>query len=179
MWSQDTFTRALNFAARAHGNQRMLGSDLPYVVHLSCVAVEVLAACTVDPEADADLAAACALLHDCIEDAGVTYEEVKALFGERVADGVLALTKDESLPKAVRMEDSLARIRNQPREISMVKLADRVTNLEPPLPPGTLEERGAYLAESRQIQECLRGTSPLLERRLEEKIAAYGVHCHV
>src|SRR5262245_14439881 len=116
MWSQDKYKRALDFAAKAHGAQRMMGSGLPYVVHLFTVAMETLAACIADPKADADLAATCALLHDCIEDAGVTYEEVKFLFGERVADGVLALTKDESLPQAVRMEDSLARIRKQPRE---------------------------------------------------------------
>jgi (p)ppGpp synthase/HD superfamily hydrolase len=42
-----------------------------------------------------------------------------------------ATTERESLPKAERMRDSLARIVRAPREIAMVKLAERITNLEP------------------------------------------------
>lgn len=177
MWNQDTYKRALDFAAKAHGDQKVPGSGFPYVVHLSKVAMETLAACVVEPDVDADLAVTCALLHDCIEDAGVTYEQMEAHFGARVADGVRALTKDESLPKSARMEDSLSRIRQQPREIWMVKLADRITNLEPPPSHWTLEKRRAYLAEATQILERLRGASALLERRLAEKMAAYEAHC--
>ena len=177
MWSQDTYKRALDFAARAHGEQKVPGNGFPYVVHLAKVAMEVLAACVADSTAGADLAVTCALLHDTIEDAGVTRDALQAEFGPRVAAGVAALTKDEALPKAARMADSLERIRAQPREVWMVKLADRITNLEPPPPHWSLEKRRAYLAEARHIHQRLQDASPFLAQRLAEKMAAYEAFC--
>lgn len=177
MWDQDLFKRALDFAARAHGAQQVQGSGLPYVVHVAKVATEVLAAAARDPRADCDLALACALLHDTLEDAGVTHDALRAEFGAAVADGVRALTKDAALPKAERMSDSLARIRGQPREVWMVKLADRITNLEPPPRAWSAEKRRAYLAEARLILDALRGASAPLEGRLASKIVEYEAHC--
>jgi hypothetical protein len=58
-----------------------------------------------------------------------------------------------------------------------VKLADRITNLEPPPPDWTLAKRQAYREEARQILEALRGCSPALEERLRAKIEAYQRHC--
>lgn len=177
MWSQDLYKRALDFAARAHGSQKVPGSGFPYVVHVTKVAMEAMAACVDDPTADINLALACALLHDSMEDAGVTAARLSAEFGLAVAEGVRALTKDESVPKEARMADALERIRRQPREVWIVKLADRITNLEPPPPDWTLEKRRKYLAEAQLILRTLRGGSPLLEARMAEKIAAYEAHC--
>ncbi len=174
IFSQEVYKRALDFAAEAHGDQRVPGSGLPYVVHLSKVAMETIAACAADPVLDADLAIPCALLHDTIEDAGVSVESIEAAFGPRVAAGVSALTKDEALEKSARMTDSLARIRAQPREVWAVKLADRITNLEPPPHHWTHDKRRRYREEARQIRDTLRGASALLEARIEEKIAAYA-----
>ena len=53
-------------------------------------------------------------------------------FGKDVADGVLALTKNENLPKEDRMRDSLERLLKQPKQVQIVKLADRITNLQAP-----------------------------------------------
>ena len=66
MFSQDLFKRALDFAAAAHGDQRVPGTGHPYVTHLAKVAMETIAACEADPKLDADLAIPCALLHDAI-----------------------------------------------------------------------------------------------------------------
>jgi hypothetical protein len=41
-WNQDEFKRALDFAARAHGEQKVPGSGFPYLVHLTKVATENL-----------------------------------------------------------------------------------------------------------------------------------------
>lgn len=55
-------------------------------------------------------------------------------FGVEVVDGVQALTKDVGLPKSDQMADSLKRM-NQSAERSLaVKMADRITNLQPPPP---------------------------------------------
>lgn len=176
LWNQDLFKRALDFAAHAHGDQKVPGTGAPYVVHVTKVASEVLWASQTDAF-DVDLALACALLHDTIEDAGVTHHALEREFGAPVALGVLALSKDEALPKAERMLDSLRRVRAEPRAVWVVKLADRVTNLEPPPPEWSLDKRRAYLEEARGILVALRGASPALEARLTEKAAAYEVHC--
>ena len=86
MRSQEAYKAAIDFAARAHGDQRVPGSGAPYVVHLAKVAMEVSAACAEDPSLDADLAISCALLHDTIEDAGVTREELCLLYTSDAAD---------------------------------------------------------------------------------------------
>jgi len=44
-------------------------------------------------------AAQVALLHDTIEDTATTYDEIKEIFSEKIADAVLALSKDSNLPK--------------------------------------------------------------------------------
>jgi (p)ppGpp synthase/HD superfamily hydrolase len=177
MWSQDAYKRAIDFAARAHGDQRVPGSGHPYVVHLGKVAMEVMTACAADPSLDADLAISCALLHDTIEDAGVTRAQIEAELGAAVAEGVAALTKNASLEKSRQMSDSLARIRARPREVWAVKLADRITNLEPPPPHWSAEKRRAYREEARLILDQLRGASALLEQRIEEKIRDYARWC--
>lgn len=171
MWDPDLYKRALDFAAAAHQDQKVPGSGFPYVVHLTKVAAEVMRACTA--QHDASLAVACALLHDSIEDAGVTKPQVEAAFGPKVADGVDALTKRESVPKEHRMRDSLDRIRAQPFEVAMVKLADRITNLEPAPPHWSAEKRAAYRAEASVILEALEGRCPPLEQRLAQKISEY------
>jgi (p)ppGpp synthase/HD superfamily hydrolase len=175
-WDQDLYKRALDFAAAAHGDQKVPGSGAPYVVHLTKVAAEVLWASQTDAF-DVDLAMVCALLHDTMEDAGVSRQALERDFGEAVAGGVQALTKDEALPKEARMDDSLRRIRAEPAAIWAVKLADRITSLEPPPPHWSPDKRRAYLAEASRILGALRGASPALEARLESKASDYRRHC--
>ena len=71
--------RALDFAAERHGGQARKGTDVPYVSHLLHVAGFVL-----EHGGDVDQAMA-ALLHDVIEDCGVTAAELESHFGPRVA----------------------------------------------------------------------------------------------
>lgn len=177
MWDQDQFKAALDFAARAHGPQAVPGSGFPYVVHVVKVATEVLQACTVEPGHDVALAMVVALLHDTVEDCGTSRDELKRTFGEKVARGVLALSKDDRLAKADRMADSLQRIGWESPEIAMVKLGDRITNLEPPPPHWPAEKRRAYLAEARAIHAALGSASPYLAARLAQKMEAYAAFC--
>ncbi len=108
-----------------------------------------------------------------IEDTNTTFEQIKSEFGEDIANGVLALTKNDSLPKEVRMSDSLRRILEQPSEIWMVKLADRITNLQPPPQHWTQEKIIRYREEAIVIHEALKETSPFLASRLAGKIEGY------
>lgn len=174
MWSQDRYTAAARFAAAAHAGQTVPGTDLPYLLHVSLVAMEVGAALRAEPGHDEDLAIQCALLHDTIEDTAVTHAQLAAAFGPPVAGGVLALSKDEALPKDQRMPDSLRRIREQPRAIWLVKLADRIVNMQPPPQHWDAAKVAAYRAEARDILAALGAASPLLAARLAAKIEAYG-----
>ncbi len=173
IWSPDRYARAARFAAIAHLGQKVPGGDLPYLLHVVAVAGEVMAAIALEPVADPDLAVTCALLHDTIEDTGVTAASVEAEFGPAVAAGVLALSKNPDLPKAQAMEDSLRRIRDQPREIWIVKLADRIVNLERPPHYWQPAKIAAYRVEGIAIADALGPASAYLHHRLRNKIAEY------
>lgn len=169
MWNQDAYQTAVVFAAKAHDGQKIPGGEVPYVVHVCQVAMEVMAS-----PRTSDLAMLCALLHDVLEDTATRYEDVARDFGNDVADGVRALTKNDALPKPQQMPDSLARIKQQPREVWMVKLADRITNLQEPPHYWTADRCRAYRAEAEIILAELREADAKLANRLQEMIDRYG-----
>lgn len=172
-WSQDAYIKAYRFAVEAHNGQLFPGTKLPYIMHVSFVCVEVIATLAYEPEQDGNLTVQCALLHDVIEDTAVTYKDVKGEFGTAVANGVLALTKNNTLPKPQQMADSLHRIQQQPYEIWLVKLADRITNLAQPPHYWSREKKERYQQEAIQIHSALHEASPYLGARLLEKIKTY------
>lgn len=175
-WSQDTYLQTFHFAAVAHIGQLVPGTEISYLAHITIVAMEVIAALRHEPGHDEDLAVQCALLHDTVEDTAVTYEQVLAEFGHTVAEGVLALTKNPDIAKPAAMADSLQRIREQPAEVWMVKLADRICNLQPPPHYWSAEKRAAYREEARQILAALGDASPYLAARLQTKIDGYAAY---
>jgi guanosine-3',5'-bis(diphosphate) 3'-pyrophosphohydrolase len=77
-----------------HNNRTLPASQIPYVVHLSNVAMEILFAAQHTPGFNTALALQVALLHDVIEDTATTLLELEQQFGTEVAAGVLALTKN-------------------------------------------------------------------------------------
>jgi hypothetical protein len=81
------FSEAFQFAFEKHKKQLRKGSGVPYITHLMSVAALVMEHGGGEDEAIA------ALLHDVVEDQGVTVQEVKIRFGDRVADIVAACTK--------------------------------------------------------------------------------------
>ena len=173
-WSQDLYLKALRFAASAHNGQKVPGTDLPYLMHVVSVAMEVTAAISIEGVKDPDLAVLCALLHDTVEDADFSIQDIALQFGSDVAAGVEALTKDRNLPKDTRMHDSIERILKMPREIAMVKLADRVTNLQPPPAHWDQHKIRHYRREAEIILEHLGTSSPFLAERMRFKLAGYG-----
>jgi (p)ppGpp synthase/HD superfamily hydrolase len=173
-WSQELYIEAYRFAAYAHRWQRVPGTPLPYIMHLSFVAMEVMAAASVEDLRDANLAVQCALLHDVLEDTMTREERVRERFGEAVAQGVSALTVNKGLPKSEQMTECLGRIRRQPPEIWMVKLADRITNLQPPPPRWSQNRIQDYYRESQVIHDALQMASPFLAQRLRQKIGEYA-----
>jgi len=174
-WNQDKYLEAWNFASHAHNGQTLPGGDIPYINHLGLVAMEATATVAHQEIFTPDTLVLCALLHDSIEDTPTTYEDIKKAFGTDIADGVLALTKNNDLPsKSAQMKDSIARIKKQPKEVWMVKLCDRITNLQPPPKHWDKAKIAAYQKEARLILSELGEANPYLAERLNLKITNYG-----
>lgn len=58
----------------------------------------------------------------------------------------------------------------------MVRLADRVVNLEPPPAHWSADQRRAYRDEARVIVDALGAASPALVARLRAKLERYAVY---
>lgn len=171
-WDPEYFVQAVNFASRHHAGQMVPGTQEPYLRHLATVASEVMWAISVRGDVERpNLAVVCAILHDCLEDTDCSLEELEATFGLDVSAGVAALTKNpQAGDKGAQMLDSLARIQQQPHEIWMVKLADRITNLQPPPSHWDEAKIGRYRSEARLIHTQLQSACPVLGARLALKI---------
>ena len=179
MWSIDELQKVWQLASRLHNGQKYgsqkEGENVEYLNHIGGVTFEILNAVNKEKGMNADLAIKCAILHDSIEDTEQSYKGVKNLFGEEVADGVMALTKNEELDgKKKMMLDSLSRIKKQPIEIWAVKMADRICNLSAPPFYWTNEKKIKYQQEAKLIYRELKEGNNYLAKRLERKINDYS-----
>lgn len=180
LFSIRVYKDVLAFALRAHGEQKT-PSNLPYSFHIVSVATEIINAIAVEKIGydEANIAIACALLHDVLEDTDTTMGTGSLNIPniKIILQGVKALTKDATLPtKQVQMQDSLQRLNGQPKCVRMVKLADRITNLAPPPMWWNSAKREAYQNEAKEILEALKGTHGYLENKLKQKIDEYEHH---
>lgn len=120
---------AILFATKAHDGQKRKGNDIPYILHpLETVAI-------VGSMTNDEHVLAAAVLHDVVEDTKFTIEDIRNLFGERVAFYVAAESenKREDLPAAdtwkVRKEETLKHLALAPIEIEMITLGDKLSNM--------------------------------------------------
>ena len=170
---QISYQQAYHFAARAHGDQLYPGTQISYIMHLSFVSMEILVAHTYHPMDHPKLAIQCALLHDTLEDTYLNRDALLMDFNSDVVHGVEALTKNINLPKSEQMLDSLTRIKECPLEVGMVKLADRISNLQTPPSYWTKEKCRRYYHEASLILDQLGHTHPYLKQRLATQIEVY------
>ena len=176
---QTKYQKAIKFAAKRHAdkNQLIPGTNLPYVVHLSNVAMEILIASQKTENFDSEFAIQVALLHDILEDTETTFEEIANEFGIKIAQAVLALTKNSKIQKEERMDDSLNRIKEFQKEVWAVKLADRITNLQAPPEHWSFEKITEYQKQAVLIYNSLKNGNKYLGDRLWEKIVDYSKYC--
>ena len=123
-------SEAVVFAVKAHDGMRRKNSDAPYILHPMEAAV-IVGTMTADQNV-----IAAAALHDVVEDAGVTIEEVEEKFGKRVRDLVASETEDKraDLPPAatwrIRKEETLAILRDTDDiDVLRVWLGDKLANM--------------------------------------------------
>ena len=117
---------ALIFAARAHRSQTRKATDIPYIVHPVAVMLLLQDAGESDP-----VLLAAALLHDTIEDAGVSAAVLAERFGPRVAAIVEGCSEPDHQDAAweARKQHTVAYLRTAPRDIQLVAAADKLHNL--------------------------------------------------
>ncbi len=177
MWKQESYQKAIDFAAAKHEEkeQKVPGKNYSYVVHLSNVAAEAGLAMFKEAPDNPDVVIQAALLHDTIEDTDTSEKELLKEFGPEVTAAVKALTKKQKsgLSKTEQMEDSLERIMSIGKSAAMVKLCDRITNLQEPPPHWSPEEKLSYLQEAELIYEKLAAFHEYLGQRLKSCIDNY------
>jgi len=177
LYSTKNYKDALAFALKAHGEQKT-PEGLPYAFHIVSVANEIINSLSIHRISydEANVAIACALLHDVNEDTQerVSSRNLELENVDRVVSGVEALTKDETLPsKQQQMQDSLKRLKKEPKCVQMVKLADRITNLAPAPLFWNKAKRSSYVEEAKLILKALKDSNPYLAQKLQNKIDNY------
>jgi GTP pyrophosphokinase len=149
-------SRAFAVSANAHSGQVRNSGD-PYIEHPLAVAL-IVAELGLD-----DVTITAALLHDAVEDTGITVDDVQAQFGPEVAaivDGVTKLDRmrfdSKEAQQAATMRKMLVAMAKDLR-VLIIKLADRLHNMRTiAAMPGWKQRRTA--------QETLEIYAPLAHR---------------
>jgi guanosine-3',5'-bis(diphosphate) 3'-pyrophosphohydrolase len=165
---------AARFAAVRHAQQRRKGASAePYINHPIEVAELVSMAV---PELDTNLVMA-ALLHDTIEDVGVTREELIERFGSDVADLVAEVTDDKSLPKAERKRLQVQHAPTISTRAQTIKLADKISNLRSILssPPGDwdYQRKREYFDWAKRVVDGFAKPNPILKAEFDRTMLQF------
>ena len=130
LFNMELVSEAILFAVKAHDGMRRKKSKSPYILH------PMEAAVIVGTMTDDQNMIAAAALHDVVEDAGITINEIEEKFGKRVRELVSSETEDKraDLPPAqtwrIRKEESLAVLKNtEDMGVLMVWLGDKLANM--------------------------------------------------
>jgi len=169
MNSINKLMEAASFAARRHtGHYRKGDTKEPYINHPLEVANLLANVGGVD---DVDILIA-GILHDTVEDVGVTKEEIVDRFGARVAGFVMEVTDDKTLTKQERKRLQVQHAPHLSDEAKQIKLADKISNVadvtECPPADWSLDRRREYVEWGEAVVAGLRGANPPLERYFDE-----------
>lgn len=125
----DLLNKAIVFATKAHEGQFRKGSEIPYILH-PLEAAAIVGTMTADDEVIAG-----AVLHDVVEDSETTIEEVRELFGEKIACFVASESenKRENLSAEstwkIRKQETIDHLKNAPTDVKMITLGDKLSNI--------------------------------------------------
>lgn len=127
---EELVTQAMIFAAHAHDGMMRRQEQIPYILH----PVEVAA--IVGSLTNKQEVIAAALLHDVVEDAGVSMQEVEERFGHRVAELVASETenKRDGIPAEeswkVRKQEGLQIVaETKDMDVKRLYLGDKLANV--------------------------------------------------
>ena len=125
----EIITKAFNFARQAHKGVRR-NSGEPYIMHPLAVARIVCA------EIGLGSTSICAaLLHDVVEDTDYTIEDIRNLFGEKIAhivDGLTKISGGVFGPQASEQAENFKKLlltMSEDIRVILIKIADRLHNM--------------------------------------------------
>lgn len=165
------YRRADQYAERAHQGQYRKGKPgapmVPYIEHPRAVA-RILhdEAGIIDP-----VTLQAALLHDTMEDCGVSHENLVAEFGHDVADAVQELTNDPTVPKEGKTAAQVAKAKKMSARAAAIKTADKTANLRDLLempPDWPADRKRKYYGDAREVVQAMGQRHPVLEQIFDE-----------
>lgn len=116
--------KAFQFALKKHSGQYRKGTEIPYMTHPFAVAM------ILKHHQYSDEVVAAGLLHDTLEDADTTADELRDEFGEEVLGLVLAASEaDTTLPWEERKQRTITELPLKTKEQLAVIVADKLHNL--------------------------------------------------
>lgn len=122
----ELFVRALAFASEAHKGQcRLDANKIPYINHPIDVCL-VLSQAGINDE---DILSA-GMLHDVIEDCGISHSDLVAEFGLNVANLVLEVSDDPNLKGDKRKQAQIEKVKLMSDSAKLIKVADKICNLK-------------------------------------------------
>ena len=154
--------KAKEYAFEKHNaiNHRRKYKDLPYTVHLEGV-VNILNLVT-----DDEVLLAAAWLHDVVEDTPTTDGDIRAVFGNEIADVVWEVTnpsKEVEGTRAYKKEVDRLHLATVSNRAMTLKLADTIHNMSD-IADWELDKAKIFLNEKRELLKVLdRGDALLLE----------------
>ena len=124
----DLLKKALLVAEKAHQNQSY--GIFPYMYHiLDVISVleEIYAKKYISRIIKTEIIVSCAL-HDALEDSDLSYNDIKKVFGENIAEIVYAVTDELGRNRKERKEKTYPKIKANYKAV-IVKVCDRISNM--------------------------------------------------
>lgn len=116
--------KTFEFAKKAHAGQYRKGTTIPYITHPVGV-LEIAKRYTEDE----DILDAC-LLHDTVEDTDTTLDDLRAEFGDKVAEIVAGVSEQKEVEDwKTRKDLYIAQLRKDATQSAIVSAADKMRNL--------------------------------------------------
>ena len=158
--------RALEFARKAHGEQKRKYTGEPYIEH--CIAVAKL----VENVGGSEEMITAALLHDTVEDTETTLDDIGREFDGVVRSMVFFLTDDGVGNRAARKRAYREKLAVASGQTQTIKLADLIDNTK------TIVEHDprfakVYMAEKRDLLEVLNYGDPTLYAEASRMVENY------
>jgi (p)ppGpp synthase/HD superfamily hydrolase len=151
---------AISFAARAHLGQFRKDGATPYIAHV----LRVMVTASLEFGCQEEEVILAALLHDVLEDTAHDYDDLAERFSPRVANMVVSLTKDTTLPKKAREETYYAHLATCDWQTRLLKAADSLDNLREGIATG---KRPKAAEKARKALELAHGNEPPLVKARE------------
>lgn len=158
--------KAIVFAVKAHEGQQRKLTPIPYILHPVEVAA-IIATMTTD-----ETIIAAGVLHDTIEDCGVTAEEITENFGVKVSALVQSESEDKLSDRPPeetwkeRKEDSLLMLKNTKNlGVKIMWMADKLSNIR--------SFYRSYLVEGDAVWSHLNQKDPRMQGWYYKTVAEY------